>query len=339
MRAVASYWVMLRSCVLALLAFAFMTWPALAADTGVTFHYYAYSPRNARIAVHDTLTFTPDAGNDFENTPGSTHHPLYFDDYTIGNQTSGSAAATRHFDTSGVFTWYCGNHGAIGMKGLVVVTDNQPPVADFTASAADVASGTEITFDGSASHDPDGAITAFAWDLDGNGQPDPGQTAEMPSAVFTNPGTTPRLVTVRLTVTDNNGDNVGPESSSKSMVITVEPVPAGMTPPPPGGPLPDTKPPVVTVGIARQLTVGKTLKVPFTTDESTSVLATLKVGRKTAKASKDFGAAGKHTLTLKLSKALRRLLRHRRSATLTLAVTDDAGNGTTVKKTLKLKAR
>jgi hypothetical protein len=95
----------------------------------------------------------------------------------------------------------------------------------------------------------------------------------------------------------------------------------------------------VTVGIARQLTVGKTLKVPFTTDESTSVIATLKVGRKTVKASRDFGTAGKHTLTLKLSKALRRLLRHRRSVTLTLAVTDDAGNGTTVKKTLKLKAR
>jgi len=53
--------------------------------------------------------------------------------------------------------------------------------------------------------------------------------------------------------------------------------------------------------------VGKTLRVPFTTDESTSVTATLNVGRKTAKATEDFGAAGRHTLTIKVSKAIRRL--------------------------------
>src|SRR3954451_21711576 len=91
MAAVVSSRVMLRSCALALFAFAFLAWPAVAADTGVTFHYYAYSPSNARIAVHDTLTFTPDAGNDFENTPGAAHHPLHFDDNTIGDQTTGSA--------------------------------------------------------------------------------------------------------------------------------------------------------------------------------------------------------------------------------------------------------
>ena len=96
---------------------------------------------------------------------------------------------------------------------------------------------------------------------------------------------------------------------------------------------------MVKLTIARKLTVGKTLRVPFTTDESTSVTATLKVGKKTAKASKDFGAAGRHTLTIKLTKTLRRLLRQRRTVTLTLAATDDAGNGTTLKRTLKLRAR
>ena len=49
--------------------------------------------------------------------------------------------------------------------------------------------------------------------------------------------------------------------------------------------------------------------------------------------------AGKHTLTIRLSKTLRRVLHKRRSATLTLSVTDDAGNRTTVKRTLKLRAR
>jgi hypothetical protein len=40
-----------------------------------------------------------------------------------------------------------------------------------------------------------------------------------------------------------------------------------------------------------------------------------------------------------LSRSLRRALHKRRSVTLTLAVTDDAGNGTTLKRTLKLRAR
>jgi plastocyanin len=341
MPAVASTRVMLRSCWLALLASAVFVSTAAAADTQVTFRCCSYSPNNVRIVPNDTLTFAPDSGNDFVDTPGTQHHPLHFNDNTIGDQLSGSDPATRPFPTSGVFTWFCGNHGVTGaMKGTVTVTSNQLPVADFTASATNVASGTEVTFDGSPSHDPDGQITAYAWDLDGDGQPDPGQTAEKPSGVFTNAGTTARNVTVRLTVTDNNADNVGPESASKSMVITVQP--SGTTTPPPpggGGPPPDTSAPVVKLTIAKTLTVGKTLRVPFTTDESTSVIATLKVGRKTAKASKDFAVAGKHTLTIKLSKALRRLLRKRRSVTLTLAATDDAGNGTTLKRTLRLRAR
>jgi hypothetical protein len=53
--------------------------------------------------------------------------------------------------------------------------------------------------------------------------------------------------------------------------------------------------------------------------DTTSVTAMLKVGTRMAKATKDFAAAGKHTLTL--------------------AATDDAGDGTTVKRTLKLGAR
>jgi hypothetical protein len=65
---------------------------------------------------------------------------------------------------------------------------------------------------------------------------------------------------------------------------------------------------------------------------------TLRVGNRTARASKDF-AAGRHAITVKLSKAIRRLLRHRRTVRLTLAVTDHAGNGTMLKRALKLKAR
>jgi hypothetical protein len=188
-----------------------------------------------------------------------------------------------------------------------------------------------------------GQTLSYTWDLDGNGVDDPGATSPTPSAVFTNTGTTPRNVTVRLTATDTNSDAVGPESSTKTMVITVAPPPGGTPPPagtpPPTGPSADTTAPVVRLTLAKRLTVDTKLRLTFTTDESSSVTATLKVGKKRVKASRDFAVAGRHTLTLKLPKAVRRLLRHRRTVTLTLAVTDDAGNGTTLKRTLKLRAR
>jgi hypothetical protein len=284
-------------------------------------------------------------------TSGATfvQHPLRFDDATLGQENTGTSAY-RDFPAKGIYTWYCNIHGINGgaMRGKVTVTTNSLPVASLTASATAVASGTEVTFDASGSSDADLAQSLnYSWDLDGDGVDDPGQTSVNPSAVFTNTGTTPRNVTVRLTATDTNSsvDDVGPESSTKSMVITVAPVPGTTTPPGGGptgpggtGPAEDSTPPVVHLTLAKRLTVATKLRVTFTTDESASATATLKVGKKTARASKDF-AAGKHTLTVKLSKAIRRLLRHRRTVTLTLAVTDDAGNGTTLTRALKLKAR
>jgi hypothetical protein len=234
-----------------------------------------------------------------------------------------------------VFTWYCNVHGVNGggMKGRVAVTLNHLPVPSFTASATSVASGTTVAFDANGSDDPDfatGQTLNYTWDLDGDGVDDPGETSPTPSRVFTNTGTAPRTVTVRLTATDTNSDHVGPESATKTMPITV--VPAAAAPPP------DTRAPSLTLKLAKSLTVHRTLRVPFTTDEAASVIATLKVGRRTTTVSRDFAAAGKHAITLKLSKALRRLLRQRRSVTLTLSVTDAAGNGRTVRRILKLKS-
>jgi hypothetical protein len=87
------------------------------------------------------------------------------------------------------------------------------------------------------------------------------------------------------------------------------------------------------------LTVGFRLRLAFRTDEPATARATLRVGPRSARAAHDFTTAGNHALTLKLSKSLLRLLRHRRSATLTLTVTDASGNVTVLKRTLKLRAR
>jgi plastocyanin len=331
------------SCAFALLAFALLAAPAQATDASVTFRCCQYTPNSVRILPGEKVTIAPDIGVAFEN------HPLHYTD-DVGNTLTGTTPAERTFPQAGIYQWYCGIHGhydgvtVSGMSGRVAVTTNHLPVASFTAGSTDVAPGTEVTFDASGSSDADLAQSLnYSWDLDGDGIDDPGQTAVDPSAVFTNTGTTPRQVTVRLTATDTNSDEVGPESATKTMVITVQPPPAPPAAPPGGSPPPlpaaDTTAPKLALTLAKSLTVRSKLRLPFTTDEPASVTASLKVGARTARATREFAAAGKHALTVKLSKAIRRSLRHRRKVTLTLAVTDDAGNGTTVRRTLKLKSR
>jgi hypothetical protein len=46
---------------------------------------------------------------------------------------------------------------------------NQPPVASFTITPATPDAGTEVTFDASASRDPDGTIQEYRWDFDDDG--------------------------------------------------------------------------------------------------------------------------------------------------------------------------
>ena len=46
---------------------------------------------------------------------------------------------------------------------------NQIPIAKLTARPKTVASGKPVTLDASASHDPDGTIVNYSFDLDGNG--------------------------------------------------------------------------------------------------------------------------------------------------------------------------
>jgi PKD repeat protein len=75
---------------------------------------------------------------------------------------------------------------------------NQPPVAAASATPTSGAVPLTVAFDGSGSSDPDGTITAYAWDLDGDGQYDD-STAQKPSFTYTTGGT----YTVRLRVTDN----------------------------------------------------------------------------------------------------------------------------------------
>ena len=76
-------------------------------------------------------------------------------------------------------------------------TPNQPPVASYTFDSEKPMAGEEITFDASASYDPDGEITSWEWDF-GDGETASGE-------VVTHSYSAAGDYTVTLTVTDDGG--------------------------------------------------------------------------------------------------------------------------------------
>jgi PGF-pre-PGF domain-containing protein len=76
---------------------------------------------------------------------------------------------------------------------------NQPPAADFTIAPTEPTVGENVVLLGAASFDPDGSVTSYEWDLDGDGQYDD-DTAIEQFTTFDSPG----QKTVGLRVTDND---------------------------------------------------------------------------------------------------------------------------------------
>ena len=92
--------------------------------------------------------------------------------------------------------------------------NSQAPIASFVSTPDPAQTGQEVSFDGSASSDPDGTVANYKWDLDGNGsfETDSGTT---PTTSYTYSIAGP--YDVKLRVTDNQG-NVGQTSHT----VTVE---------------------------------------------------------------------------------------------------------------------
>ena len=96
------------------------------------------------------------------------------------------------------------------IENVIFTYPNQPPLASFVYSPAEPHAGETVTFDASASYDPDGSIASYQWDFgDGNVT-----TVGAPSIthVYENCGN----YTVTLTVTDNEG---GASSISKAITV------------------------------------------------------------------------------------------------------------------------
>jgi serine protease AprX len=75
-----------------------------------------------------------------------------------------------------------------------------PPVASFTVSASVGGSPLTVSFDASASHDPDGTVVQYRWDFNGDGAIDTTSTSPTAMATYTT-----GLYNATLTVVDNLG--------------------------------------------------------------------------------------------------------------------------------------
>jgi plastocyanin len=84
-----------------------------------------------------------------------------------------------------------------GSTTKVVTTQDHSPSASFTPSTTSASAGTSISFNGTASYDPDGTVASWSWNF-GDGSSGLGSTA-------THTYTTANTYTVTLTVTDNSG--------------------------------------------------------------------------------------------------------------------------------------
>lgn len=106
------------------------------------------------------------------------------------------------------------------VKTVTVAAPNRPPVPQFTISPSPALVGVPVTFNASASYDPDGFITDYRWDLNGDGIVD--ARGQVTSYTYFTPGT----YQVTLYVTDNAGATA---QSTQTLQVAV-PGPAGMPP-------------------------------------------------------------------------------------------------------------
>lgn len=198
------------------------------------------SPARAAAAITVGSTTVTDARSSFSNfgtcvdvfAPGSSITSLWKTSDTATNTISGTSMASPH--VAGVAALVLqGNPGAspatvanaiktnatsgkissvgTGSPNLLLFMGftgggggNQSPTPSFTFSCTDLT----CAFDGSASNDPDGSISTYAWDF-GDGTTGTGVS---PIKTYSSGGTR----TVTLTVTDNGG-----ASASTSQSVTV----------------------------------------------------------------------------------------------------------------------
>ncbi|WP_256792263.1 PKD domain-containing protein [Terrabacter sp. Ter38] len=129
-------------------------------------------------------------------------------DSTAVLQAAGAVGITTYLSSSSTIAPVTAKLSAFSARGTAPPV-NQPPTAAFTATAANLVA----TFDATASSDPDGTVTGYAWDFGDTGS----GTGSRPTHTYGSAGSYP----VKLTVTDDQGAT---NSVTKTVTVTAPPV-------------------------------------------------------------------------------------------------------------------
>jgi len=124
--------------------------------------------------------------------------------WQFGDGTTASGSSTQHaYNSPGTYTvrlTVSDNQGATDTTTRTVTVTppaNQAPNASFSFSPSSPSTGTQVSFNGAGSSDPDGWIVSYSWQF-GDGATASGSSTQH---AYSSPGT----YTVRLTVTDSQG--------------------------------------------------------------------------------------------------------------------------------------
>ncbi len=152
----------------------------------------------------DTVTFDATGSTDADGTIKEYHW-----DFGGGDTVTGEKKKVEHtyhvtdttdFEVTLTVTDDSGAQGTLTQ--VVTVTENQKPIADFTASPKKLSEGNRVYFSAEASYDPDGEIDDYHWDFgDGVTRNGP-ETSRRHLYGDVNTDTT---YNVTLTVTDKQG--------------------------------------------------------------------------------------------------------------------------------------
>ncbi len=152
-------------------------------------------------------------------------------EWTFGDGTIASGAVVTHvFEEPGTYTVRVRvrdpyNASAVASQVITVraVGENSPPVAHIATGPRSTTAGSNLTFNGSSSYDPDGDFLSYKWEFKLNGV----LLATAADKVVTQPFAAAGTYTVELTVSDPFGatDTAGPET----VLVGERPVTPGNT--------------------------------------------------------------------------------------------------------------
>ena len=213
--------------------------------------------------------------------------------------------------------------------GVTLDLPNRPPTAVAKATPTSGDAPLNVSFDGSASTDPDGLIARFDWDLDGDGEFDDGLG---PKATFAydRAGT----YTARLRVTD-------PADESAVATLAIKARADGTTGPPgEGGRRSLARISSIRLLRGRQLAIRIRCKAAASGACAGNAAATVSGTKAGHKRFRRLSPNRSATLRVKLTRAgLRRLQVRPAMVRVTLTVRDAAGLGATTRRALRVPRR